>query len=80
MNRVAPRGYQQTMVARTGIGDRQIRMLNRDQWMGLVDRAARRELGMSGDEFIRRWEAGEFRDPDERPEVMRVAMLLPGGW
>lgn len=57
----------------------QARMLNRDQWMALVDRAAQRELGMSGDEFVRRLKAGEFGDPDDRPEVMRVAMLLPSG-
>ena len=48
--------------------------------MRLVDRAARRELGMTAEEFIRRWEAGEFGDLDDQPEVMRVAMLLPGGW
>ena len=64
--------------ARTQRG--QVRMLDRDEWMTLVDRVARRELGISGEEFIRRWEAGEYGDPDERPEVMRVAMLLPSGW
>jgi len=42
----------------------------------IVDRAARRELGMSGKEFLRRWDAGEIEDPD-RPEILRVAMLLP---
>lgn len=42
----------------------------------IFDRAARRELGISGEEFLRKWEAGEFKDPD-RPDVMRVAMLLP---
>jgi hypothetical protein len=31
---------------------------------------------MSGQEFVRKWEAGEIDDP-ERPEVMRVYMLLP---
>lgn len=42
----------------------------------IVDRAARRELGMSGEEFLRRWDRGEIEDPD-RPEVIRVAILLP---
>jgi hypothetical protein len=57
----------------------QVRMLDHDQWLALVDRISRRELGISGEEFLRSWEAGEFGDPDERPEVLRVAMLLPSG-
>lgn len=47
----------------------------------LLDRQAQRYLGVSGDEFVRSWEAGEYGDPDDRtknpPGVMRVAMLLP---
>ncbi len=47
----------------------------------LFDEAARHYLGISGEEFIRKWDAGEFDDPDDRtkhgPEVMSVAMLLP---
>jgi hypothetical protein len=47
----------------------------------LFDQQARAYLDMSGEEFIRRWDAGEFDDPDDRtkngPEVMRIAMLLP---
>lgn len=47
----------------------------------LFDRQAQRFLRMGGKEFIRRWDAGEFDDPDDRskhgPEVMRVATLLP---
>jgi hypothetical protein len=43
----------------------------------IFDRAARRYLGISGDEFIAAWEAGELDDDAERPEVARVAMLLP---
>jgi hypothetical protein len=34
---------------------------------------------MSGAEFLRRWEAGEFKDPDSNLNVMEVAMLLPLG-
>lgn len=47
----------------------------------LFDRQARRYLDMGGEEFMKRWDAGEFDDPDDRlkhgPEVMRVATLLP---
>jgi hypothetical protein len=69
----------QVMTTSTEPQDGQIQMLDRNEWLKLVDRAARRSLNMSGEEFIRRWNAGEFGDPDERPEVMRIGMLLPYG-
>ncbi len=52
-----------------------IRWLTHEEWLAKIDRAARRYLNMSGEEFARTWKAGEFEDP-ERPEVRRVAMLL----
>jgi hypothetical protein len=55
----------------------QIREWSPHEGRNLFDRLARRELGMSGEEFIRAWEAGVFDDDPDRPEVMRVAMLLP---
>jgi hypothetical protein len=42
----------------------------------LLDKTARRWLGMSGAEFARLWKAGRIENPD-RPEVLRVAALLP---
>ena len=50
--------------------------LTRDEARAQFDQAARENLGMSGQEFVRKWEAGEIDNPD-RPEVMRVYMLLP---
>ena len=50
--------------------------LSREEAQNLLDELARRYLNMSADEFIRRWDAGEFRDSDQ-PEVMGVAMLMP---
>ncbi len=44
------------------------------------DRRARRLMNMSGEEFVRRWEAGEFRDKldhPEHPEILDLVMLLP---
>lgn len=38
--------------------------------------------GMTGDEFIRRWDAGEFREIADRPghrHIMRLALLMPAG-
>lgn len=43
----------------------------------LIDSRARSFLGMSGEEFRRRYEAGEL-DPED-DNVLRVAMLLPLG-
>ena len=47
-----------------------------------LDREARRRLGMSGAEFLRRWHAGEYKDidPDEDRAVWDVAFFVPGGW
>ena len=53
-----------------------VRWLTDEEWKAKVDRAARRYLGMSGEEFTRAWKAGEFDDNPDRPEVMRVAMLI----
>lgn len=46
----------------------------------LFDREARRLLDMSGDDFLARWDAGEYQDlPDsvETRRRMRVALLIP---
>ncbi len=42
------------------------------------ERAAQHYLGVSGAEFLRAWDAGEYGpDPDTRPGVMELALLLP---
>lgn len=51
--------------------------LSEDQARELIDRLARRYVGISGPEFVRRWNAGEFDRPERDPRLMRVAMLLP---
>ena len=55
-----------------------VQELDAQEGRQLLDRQARRYLGMSGEEFIRAWERGEL-DPDADPHVARVAMLLPFG-
>lgn len=48
-----------------------------DEAMAMFDRQARRLVGMSGDEFLHRWDAGEFAPvPDETPEDRRLARLV----
>ena len=43
----------------------------------MLDEEAQRYLHISGEEFIRRWDAGEYQTDGDRPDVIRVAMLLP---
>jgi hypothetical protein len=53
-----------------------IRELSADEGRELFDRQARLRLGMSGAEFLRAWDAGEFGDRDDS-DLMGVAMMLP---
>jgi hypothetical protein len=59
-------------------GKNGFRVLSREEGEKLLDRQARRYLRMSGPEFARKWKAKQIKNPD-RPEVMRVAFLLPFG-
>ncbi len=69
------------MQERAETAENQIREITREEGRELFDRNARHHLGISGEEFLRRWDAGEYDDPDDRtkngPEVMEVASLLP---
>lgn len=51
--------------------------LTREEGLALIDQQARRYLGMSGSEFIEAFDSGRYLNEPERPEVVRVAMLLP---
>jgi hypothetical protein len=59
-----------------------IRWLTDEEARAVFDQEARELMGISGDEFIRRWDAGDFDDiadhPDH-PEVMRLAMPMSFG-
>jgi len=52
-----------------------VQILTDEEWSEMVDRAARHYLNMSGEEFERKWRAGEFETPDSYP-IIRVGMLL----
>lgn len=55
----------------------EIRELTEEEWDRSIDRAARYYLGISGAEFTRRWNAGEYEDFDDDMNATRVAFLLP---
>jgi hypothetical protein len=50
--------------------------LSVDEQRELFDRLAHTRMGMSGDEFIKRFDAGEF-DDSHRAEVIELVILLP---
>lgn len=57
-----------------------IRWLDDDEAREEFDAQARKWLGLSGDEFLRRWDAGEYAgvaDDIGHPYVMSMAMLIP---
>lgn len=41
------------------------------------DDMVRLHLGMSGEEFLRKYDAGYWPDPDADPDVMHLIMLRP---
>ena len=53
-----------------------IDILSREDGWALLEANAQRYLGMSAREFVDAWQAGKIPDTD-RPEVRRVAALLP---
>jgi len=53
-------------------------ILSRKEGRKLLDRQAKRFLGMSGQEFVRKWNEKEFKNPD-RPEILQLAFLIPFG-
>ena len=56
------------------------RVLTIKEGRALFDRQAKKELGISGEEFLRRWDAGEYSpvpDTAEGRKVGRLVMLMP---
>jgi hypothetical protein len=60
------------------VSDREVEVVevSRKEGRAMLDRAAREVLNISGNEFLDRWDAGEYEDADD-PAVTRVAMLIP---
>jgi len=59
-----------------------VRYLDDDESHALFDREARRLMGMSGEEFLRRYDAGEFDAEMDGPRhdvLARMEMLIPFG-
>jgi len=57
----------------TGVTYREI---TREEAWTMLDADTRRYLGISAEEFARRYNAGEYDDPDDDPIVMRLGSRL----
>lgn len=56
------------------------RELSRAEARALFEEAAQRTMGMSGEEFLRRWDAGEFDGVADDPDhwaALHLVMLRP---
>jgi hypothetical protein len=55
-----------------------IQLLDEEEWQAFFDESVRQSLGMSSEEFIRRWNAGEWDEVFDTPEhwdKLYLAML-----
>jgi hypothetical protein len=51
-------------------------VLDPDLGIAMFDQEARRIVGISGDEFLARWDAGEFRDWEDTSEGRKLSFLI----
>lgn len=57
-----------------------VHVMTREEGIALFDRDARRALGISGEEFLRRWDAGEYQpvpDTVEGRAIEQLAVMIP---
>lgn len=57
-----------------------VHIATEQEGVALFDYQTRKELGISGEEFLVRWDAGEYRDLADAitvRKVERLAMLIP---
>ncbi|HET6387073.1 MAG TPA: hypothetical protein VFJ58_27110, partial [Armatimonadota bacterium] len=54
-----------------------VRIATRKEGEDLFDNRSRQLMKMSGEEFVRRYDAGEFNSPKEDSRVIELEMLLP---
>ena len=62
--------------------DAQARYVTAEEARAMFDYQARKSLGISGDEFLRRWDRGEYQPvPDTREgwKIGHLVMLIPFG-
>lgn len=53
-----------------------VREASAEEGAAMLDRRARCYLGISGEEFLRRWTCGDYAADPDAPGVMEVAAML----
>lgn len=53
-----------------------VRIIDQKEGRDILDEAARKYLGISAEEFLKRWDAGEYAGHADTPDVMRVVSLI----
>ncbi|MFP5205367.1 MAG: hypothetical protein ACLGSH_08430 [Acidobacteriota bacterium] len=51
--------------------------MSREESLSFFNASAQRYLGITGDEFLRRWDSGYFTGPELDTRATMVAMLIP---
>ncbi len=69
--------YNNRTVAIISETNSKIEYLDQEEGRVLLDEQARRCLGISGEEFLRRYDAGAYAADPDRPEILEVAFLIP---
>ncbi|MEV6299570.1 hypothetical protein AB0M02_09215 [Actinoplanes sp. NPDC051861] len=54
----------------------EVRELSREEGVALFDKTTRKLLGISGAEFLVRWDRGDYEESDDMA-ITKVAMLIP---
>jgi hypothetical protein len=57
----------------------QIHFVSPEEEWAIFDGMAHDSLNLSGEEFLRRWDAGEWKANPDRPGVIQLAFMLPFG-
>ena len=55
-----------------------VQELTHEEAWELLEGQSRRRLGLGLKEFIDKWLAGDYGDPDDNPDALELAVLLPG--
>lgn len=57
---------------------RYVQEVTREEAREMLEDQSRRRLSVGLQEFIEKWFAGEYGEPDDNPDALELAVLLPG--